>query len=44
MILTIGRVKPIGICGSGLIDAVAELLEAGIIDQKGKFHQITVCP
>ena len=38
MILTIGRVKPIGICGSGLIDAVAELLEAGIIDQKGKFH------
>ena len=39
MILTIGRVKPIGICGSGLIDAVAELLEAGIIDQKGKFHQ-----
>ena len=39
MILTIGRVKPIGICGSGLIDAVAELLEAGIIDQKGKFYQ-----
>jgi uncharacterized 2Fe-2S/4Fe-4S cluster protein (DUF4445 family) len=39
MILTIGRVKPIGICGSGLIDAVAELLEAGIIDQKGKFHR-----
>jgi uncharacterized 2Fe-2S/4Fe-4S cluster protein (DUF4445 family) len=39
MILTIGRTKPIGICGSGLIDAVAELLEAGIIDQKGKFHR-----
>ncbi|HLA28956.1 MAG TPA: ASKHA domain-containing protein [Syntrophales bacterium] len=37
MILTIGRVKPIGICGSGLIDTVAELLEAGIIDQKGTF-------
>jgi uncharacterized 2Fe-2S/4Fe-4S cluster protein (DUF4445 family) len=42
MILTIGRAKPIGICGSGLIDAVAELLEAGIIDQKGKFrHDIS---
>ena len=37
MLLTIGRAKPIGICGSGLIDAVAELLETGIIDQKGKF-------
>lgn len=39
MILTIGRAKPIGICGSGLIDAVAELLETGIIDQKGNFRQ-----
>ncbi len=38
MILTIGRMKPIGICGSGLIDTVAELLEAGIIDQKGRFR------
>lgn len=38
MILTIGRTKPIGICGSGLIDVVAELLDAGIIDQKGKFR------
>ncbi len=38
MILTIGRSKPIGICGSGLIDAVAELLETGVIDQNGKFR------
>ena len=38
MILTIGRTKPLGICGSGLIDIVAELLEVGIIDQKGKFR------
>lgn len=38
MILTIGRVKPLGICGSGLIDIVAELMEAGLIDQKGKFR------
>jgi uncharacterized 2Fe-2S/4Fe-4S cluster protein (DUF4445 family) len=39
MILTIGRSKPIGICGSGLIDSVAEFLEAGMIDQNGKFRR-----
>ena len=39
MILTIGRSKPIGICGSGLIDAVAEFLETGMIDQNGKFRR-----
>lgn len=39
MILTIGRTKPIGICGSGLIDAVAALLETGMIDPNGKFRQ-----
>jgi uncharacterized 2Fe-2S/4Fe-4S cluster protein (DUF4445 family) len=38
MIVTIGKAKPIGICGSGLIDAVAEFLETGMIDQKGKFR------
>jgi uncharacterized 2Fe-2S/4Fe-4S cluster protein (DUF4445 family) len=38
MILTIGQKKPIGICGSGLIDTVAELFECGIIDQQGKFY------
>jgi uncharacterized 2Fe-2S/4Fe-4S cluster protein (DUF4445 family) len=38
MILTIGRTKPIGICGSGLIDAVAALLETGMIDPNGKFR------
>ena len=37
MILTIGRKKPLGICGSGLIDIVAELLLAGVIDRNGKF-------
>jgi uncharacterized 2Fe-2S/4Fe-4S cluster protein (DUF4445 family) len=37
MILTVGRAQPAGICGSGLIDAVAELFEAGAIDQNGKF-------
>jgi len=29
--------KPIGLCGSGIIDTVAELFRAGIISAKGKF-------
>ena len=33
---TIGNVKPVGICGSGLIDAAAEMLRAGIIAPQGK--------
>jgi len=32
---TIGNVPPIGICGSGLIDAVAVMLKLGIIDESG---------
>ncbi|MDR9501152.1 MAG: ASKHA domain-containing protein [Desulfurivibrionaceae bacterium] len=39
MIITIDRTKPRGICGSGLISIVSELLEAGVIDQQGKFNQ-----
>ncbi|HHK60303.1 MAG TPA: DUF4445 domain-containing protein, partial [Desulfobacterales bacterium] len=31
--------KPRGICGSGLIAIAAELLEAGVIDQRGKFNR-----
>ena len=32
---TIGEQRPIGICGSGILDAVAQGLEAGIIDERG---------
>jgi len=32
---TIGNIKPRGICGSGLIDLVAGLSEAGFIDRSG---------
>ncbi len=39
MVFTIGKAKPAGICGSGLIDIVAGLLEAGLIDQRGKFKK-----
>ena len=38
MLLTIGMVKPRGICGSGLINTVAEFLEAGVIAPNGKFN------
>ncbi len=34
---TIGEQKPIGVCGSAIIDGIAELLSAGIIDQSGRF-------
>lgn len=36
-ISVIGNTVPIGICGSGMIDAISELFLSGIIDRKGKF-------
>ena len=33
----IGNTRPVGVCGSGMIDAISELFFTGIIDQKGKF-------
>jgi len=39
MILTVGNVRPRGICGSGLINIVARLFEVGIIDNIGKFDR-----
>ncbi len=33
----IGDVEPQGVCGSGLVDAVAELVGAGILDHSGRF-------
>ncbi|MBU1206680.1 MAG: DUF4445 domain-containing protein [Proteobacteria bacterium] len=38
MLLTVGMVKPKGICGSGLINMVAEFLEAEMISPNGKFN------
>jgi uncharacterized 2Fe-2S/4Fe-4S cluster protein (DUF4445 family) len=38
MLMTIGNVRPKGICGSGLIVMVAILFEHGIIDSRGKFR------
>jgi uncharacterized 2Fe-2S/4Fe-4S cluster protein (DUF4445 family) len=34
----IGGGKPRGLCGSGLIDCVAELVRWGYVDRAGKFH------
>jgi uncharacterized 2Fe-2S/4Fe-4S cluster protein (DUF4445 family) len=33
----IGDQAPVGICGSGLVDAVAELVAAGLLDRTGRF-------
>jgi len=33
----IGDTVPVGLCGSGLVDAVAELVSAGILDHSGRF-------
>jgi uncharacterized 2Fe-2S/4Fe-4S cluster protein (DUF4445 family) len=33
----IGDIEPVGLCGSGLVDAIAELVGAGLLDHSGKF-------
>ncbi len=39
MLITIGNVRPKGICGSGLITMVATMFDMGIIDNLGKFDR-----
>jgi len=39
MNLTIGNVRPKGICGSGLINIVAALFEAGVVNPNGKYER-----
>ncbi len=36
---TIDNTDPIGLCGSGLVDAVAQLAKANLLSAKGKFTQ-----
>ncbi len=38
---TVGGVKPVGICGSGLFDIVGELVRIGIIEKSGRFTKKT---
>ncbi|MGC9017234.1 MAG: ASKHA domain-containing protein [Caldimicrobium sp.] len=39
MLITIGRKKPKGICGSGIISLLANLFRTGLIDKAGKFRR-----
>jgi uncharacterized 2Fe-2S/4Fe-4S cluster protein (DUF4445 family) len=39
VINVIGNLPPAGLCGTALIDAVAELLRAGILDETGRFRE-----
>ena len=40
----IGDVEPMGLCGSGLVDAVAELVKVGLLDGSGRFIPDEVAP
>jgi len=40
----IGNQSPKGICGSGLVDLVAELLRIGLIDSSGRIKNKKECP
>jgi uncharacterized 2Fe-2S/4Fe-4S cluster protein (DUF4445 family) len=33
----IGDAEPVGLCGSGLVDCVAELVRSGLLDHSGRF-------
>jgi uncharacterized 2Fe-2S/4Fe-4S cluster protein (DUF4445 family) len=41
---TIGGIEPVGICGSGLVDIVGELLYHGVIDRNGRFSKNAPIP
>lgn len=41
---TVGRAAPIGICGSGLLDAVAEMLRVGLVEPSGRMCSAAELP
>ncbi|MCL2339682.1 MAG: ATP-binding protein, partial [Actinomycetia bacterium] len=41
---TIGDAEPKGICGTGLIDAVAYMLRKGLVDETGYLLEASECP
>lgn len=41
---TIGSARARGICGSGLVDAVAELVRTGLVDPSGRFRRPEALP
>ncbi len=34
---TVGGVSPVGLCGTGILHAIAQLLDAGLLDMRGAF-------
>lgn len=45
LVTTIGNAEPVGICGSGVLDAVAAMLRSGAIDKRGRIsasHPATI--
>lgn len=42
-VATIGKEQPKGICGSGYIDALAEMLKTGVVKKDGKINRDTKC-
>ena len=36
----IGDVAPQGICGSGLVDVMSELLRTGAMNERGRFEEL----
>ncbi|WP_028840608.1 ASKHA domain-containing protein [Thermodesulfobacterium hveragerdense] len=44
MVVTIGKVKPIGLCGSGILSLLASLFRVGIIDKSGKIKKDIIHP
>lgn len=43
-VLVVGDEEPKGICGSGLVDAVSELVRVGVLKNNGRFKSLTECP
>ena len=41
---TIGNTKPIGICGTGIINLIADLFISGWLDSAGKLNRTKACP
>ena len=44
MNITVGGKRPMGICGSGLINIVATFFETGVIDSRGKYNRDLATP
>jgi uncharacterized 2Fe-2S/4Fe-4S cluster protein (DUF4445 family) len=38
----IGDLEPVGLCGSGVVDVVAELVHNGLLDHSGRFAEVEV--